>query len=158
MPSVSLTQKVSLFQGNAPDLDTVGQNDGALDLAMWDEDLGAYWGLVRVDVVGPPEPMPWGGAQGFRRTGRFTTKDFRTFSPAQQVFHGRQGYEICKAHRRSVFRVASVSTEELLCRHDPALPAAVVPAGLLPCHSDVLQHNFRRCTTRFHRDAGNRQL
>ena len=82
--------------GNAPGLDTVGQNDGALDLAMWDEDLGAYWGLVRVDVVGPPEPMPWGGAQGFRRTGRFTTKDFRTFSPAQQVFHGRQGYEICK--------------------------------------------------------------
>ena len=71
---------------------------------MWDEDLGAYWGLVRVDVVGPPEPMPWGGAQGFRRTGRFTTKDFRSFSPAQQVFHGRQGYEICKAHRPSVFQ------------------------------------------------------
>ena len=90
--------------GNVAGLDAVGQNDGALDLAMWDEDLGAYWGLVRVDVVGPPEPMPWGGAQGFRRTGRFTTKDFRSFSPAQQVFHGRQGYEICKSHRPSVFQ------------------------------------------------------
>ena len=26
---------------NAPGLDTVGQNDGAEDLAMWDDDLGS---------------------------------------------------------------------------------------------------------------------
>ena len=80
-----------------PGLDVVGQNDGALDLAMWDEDMGdngSYWGLVRLDVVGPPNPMPWGGAQGFRRTGRFTSQDFETFTPGEQVFHGRQGYEI----------------------------------------------------------------
>lgn len=43
---------------------------------------------------GPPSPRPWGGEQGFRRTGRFTTKDFTNFSAGQQVFHGRAGYEI----------------------------------------------------------------
>ena len=61
---------------------------------MWDDDLGSYWGLVRVDVVGPPGPKPWGGAQGLRRTGRFTTKDFKSFTPAEQVFSGRQGFEV----------------------------------------------------------------
>ena len=87
--------------GNAPGLDNVGQNDGAMNLAIYDEEVpmpdgsqGGYWGLVRLDVTGPPEPLPWGGAQGFRRTGRFTTKDFVHFSSGEQVFAGRQGYEI----------------------------------------------------------------
>jgi hypothetical protein len=73
--------------GNAPGLDKVGQNDGALDLALWDEDLdgGKYWGLVRLDVAGPPKKPPWGGAQGFRRTGRFETEDFVTFTAGEQV-------------------------------------------------------------------------
>ena len=83
-------------KNDIPALDVVGQNDGALDLAIYDPDLdgGSYWGLVRLDVVGPPNPTPWGGAQGFRRTGRFTSKDFVRFTPGEQVFHGRQGYEI----------------------------------------------------------------
>ena len=96
----------SAFQpGNQPGLDTVGQNDGALDLAMWDPDLngGSYWGLVRVDVDiqclhNPACP------DGFRRTGRFTTKDFKTFSPAKQAFHGRFNYEI---YSISPFRLPS---------------------------------------------------
>jgi hypothetical protein len=70
---------VSAFDpGNAPGLDKVGQDDGALDLAIWDEDLGAYWGLVRVDAASD-------GNFGHRRTGRFTTKDFVSFSAAEQV-------------------------------------------------------------------------
>jgi hypothetical protein len=54
---------------NAPGLDTVGQNDGALDLAMFDAALegGTYWGLVRLDVAGPPNPRPWGGDQVSQR-------------------------------------------------------------------------------------------
>lgn len=52
----------SFDPGNAPGLDTVGQNDGAEDLAIYDEDLvlegassaGGYWGLVRLDVVITP--------------------------------------------------------------------------------------------------------
>lgn len=31
---------------------------------------------------------------GFRRTGRFETKDFKTFTAGEQVYHGRLGYEI----------------------------------------------------------------
>jgi hypothetical protein len=38
--------------------DVIGQNDGTLDVAIWDEHLGYYWGLVRVDAgfVGRPGP------------------------------------------------------------------------------------------------------
>jgi hypothetical protein len=91
--------------GNQPGLDTVGQNDGALDLALWDANLdgGSYWGLVRIDVDiqclhNPACP------DGLRRTGRFTTKDFEHFSPAKQAFHGRYGYEI---YSISPFRLPS---------------------------------------------------
>eukprot|EP01046_Picozoa_sp_COSAG06_P051090 COSAG06_NODE_8256_length_2223_cov_1.250942_2_plen_413_part_00 len=73
--------------GDAPGMDLVGQDDGALDLAIWDEDLngGEYWGLVRVDAAG----------KNHRRTGRWTSKDFRTFTPAQQVFEGpSDDYEV----------------------------------------------------------------
>ena len=50
-----------------------GQNDGTLDVALWDDALGHYWGLVRVDAgfVGRP-----GVANANpRRTGRFTSPD-----------------------------------------------------------------------------------
>ena len=72
---------------DAPGMDTVGQDDGALDLAIWDNDLngGEYWGLVRVDAAG----------KNHRRTGRWTSKDFKTFTPAQQVFEGpSDDYEV----------------------------------------------------------------
>ena len=45
-----------------PGLDEVGQDDGALDLAIWDADIGEYWGLVRLDAA---EDGKW----GHRRTG-----------------------------------------------------------------------------------------
>eukprot|EP01079_Euglenida_sp_SAG-EU17-18_P002935 gene2935-3513_t len=51
-------------QRNQPGLDLVGQNDGALDLAMYDPDL--------------PPSTPGGGG----------------FSPGVQIFNGRQGYEV----------------------------------------------------------------
>ena len=56
---------------------------GALDLAIWDEDLdgGSYWGLVRIDAGSE-------GGHGHRRTGRFTSKDFVNFTAAEQVFEG----------------------------------------------------------------------
>ena len=64
--------------GDAPGLDTVGQDDGALDLAVWDADLdgGSYWGLVRLDAA---------ERKNHRRTGRWTSKDFVSFSPGEQV-------------------------------------------------------------------------
>ncbi len=64
--------------GDAPGLDTVGQDDGALDLAVWDADLdgGSYWGLVRLDAA---------ERKNHRRTGRWTSKDFASFSPGEQV-------------------------------------------------------------------------
>ena len=67
-------------KGDLPGLDNIGQDDGALDLAIWDDDLdgGSYWGLVRVDT----------GSKNHRRTGRFVSKDFVTFSAAEQVFEG----------------------------------------------------------------------
>jgi hypothetical protein len=36
--------------------DIIGQNDGTLDVAVYDEHLGYFWGLVRVDAgfVGRP--------------------------------------------------------------------------------------------------------
>eukprot|EP01043_Picozoa_sp_COSAG02_P044496 COSAG02_NODE_3980_length_5959_cov_4.500512_1_plen_196_part_00 len=37
--------------GNVPGLDKVGQNDGALDLAMWDADLGSYWSARRAPHI-----------------------------------------------------------------------------------------------------------
>ena len=37
--------------GNVPGLDKVGQNDGALDLAMWDTDLGSYWSASRITLL-----------------------------------------------------------------------------------------------------------
>lgn len=76
---------------------------------MWDEDLGSYWGLVRVDVtgfaMGPRRDNPCSDHNGTRvvdpkkcsngrRTGRFTTKDFVNFSHAVQVFNGTSDYEI----------------------------------------------------------------
>lgn len=69
--------------GNAPGMDNIGQDDGALDLAIWDDELdnGSYWGLVRLDTATD-------GAHGHRRTGRFTTKDWMTFTAAEQVFEG----------------------------------------------------------------------
>lgn len=96
----------SAFQpGNQPALDTVGQNDGALDVAMWDADLagGSYWGLVRIDVDIQCLHNP-ACSDGLRRTGHFTTKDFENFSPAKQAFHGRYGYEI---YSISPFRLPS---------------------------------------------------
>ena len=79
---------VSAFDpGNAPGLDNVGQDDGALDLAIYDADLGEYWGLVRIDAAED-------GTDGHRRTGRFTTKDWTSFSAAEQVFHGSADYQI----------------------------------------------------------------
>ena len=39
--------------GNVPGLDKVGQNDGALDLAMWDADLGSYWSASRIALLRP---------------------------------------------------------------------------------------------------------
>ena len=67
-------------KGNLPGLNAVGQDDGALDLAIWDDDLdgGSYWGLVRVDATG----------KNHRRTGRWTSKDFKSFTAAEQVFQG----------------------------------------------------------------------
>jgi hypothetical protein len=38
--------------GNQPGTRDIGQDDGALDLAVWEEDLQEYWGLVRIDVEG----------------------------------------------------------------------------------------------------------
>lgn len=64
--------------GDAPGMDTVGQDDGALDLAIWDDDLKSYWGLVRLDAA----------VKNHRRTGRWTSDDFKTFTPARQVFEG----------------------------------------------------------------------
>jgi hypothetical protein len=102
----------SFFPGNAPGLNVVGQNDGALDLAMWDQHLGSYWGLVRLDVnIKDYKNCDTGGSagttdctDGFRRTGRFETKDFKTFTAGEQVFHGRKGYEI---YTIQPFRLAS---------------------------------------------------
>jgi hypothetical protein len=37
--------------GDVPGLNIVGQDDGALDLAIWDEHLGSYWGYVRQRVL-----------------------------------------------------------------------------------------------------------
>jgi hypothetical protein len=67
-------------KGDLPGLNNVGQDDGALDLAIWDDDLdgGSYWGLVRVDASG----------KNHRRTGRWTSKDFINFTAAEQVFQG----------------------------------------------------------------------
>ena len=68
-------------------MDTHGQDDGALDLAIWDDDLngGEYWGLVRVDAAG----------KNHRRTGRWTSRDFQSFTAAQQVFEGpSDDYEV----------------------------------------------------------------
>lgn len=67
-------------EGDVPGLNHVGQDDGALDLAIWDAALdgGSYWGLVRVDAAG----------KNHRRTGRFTSRDFVSFSAAEQVFEG----------------------------------------------------------------------
>ena len=91
------------------------QNDGELDLAMWDSDLGSYWGLVRIDAsknsMGArmcptcPRPDPCSDRNGTvvvdtktclngRRTGRFVTKDFVNFTRAVQVFNGTADYEI----------------------------------------------------------------
>ena len=73
--------------------DVVGQNDGTLDLAIYDEHLGHYWGLVRIDAG-------FVGKSGIenanpRRTGRFTTPDMRTnFTAAVQVFNGTADYQI----------------------------------------------------------------
>ena len=86
--------------------DIIGQNDGTLDVsrtivaetwaafsersqqrscgqvAIWDEHLGYFWGLVRIDAgfVGRP-----GIANANpRRTGRFTTPDMRSnFTPVR---------------------------------------------------------------------------
>jgi hypothetical protein len=60
---------------------------------MWDPDLQAYWGLVRIDAgfVGKP-----GIANSNpRRTGRFTTPDMLSgFTPAMEVFNGTSDYQI----------------------------------------------------------------
>ena len=73
--------------------DVIGQNDGTLDVALYDEDLGHWWGLVRIDAgfVGKP-----GIANANpRRTGRFTTPDMRhNFTAAVQVFNGTADYQI----------------------------------------------------------------
>lgn len=73
--------------------DVIGQNDGTLDVAIFDDALGYWWGLVRVDAgfVGRP-----GAANANpRRTGRFTTPDMRgNFSAAVQVFNGTADYQI----------------------------------------------------------------
>ena len=73
--------------------DVIGQNDGTLDVAIFDDALGYWWGLVRVDAgfVGRP-----GAANANpRRTGRFTTPDMRgNFSAAVQVFNGSADYQI----------------------------------------------------------------
>ena len=63
-------------------MDQIGQDDGALDLALWDADLdgGTYWGLVRVDTAKH--------SKNHRRTGRWTSKDFVKFTAAEQVFQG----------------------------------------------------------------------
>jgi hypothetical protein len=66
--------------GNQPALDNIGQNDGTLDLAIFDADLGGYWGLVRLDAGFV------GRARNPRRTGRFTANgDFTNFSRGVQV-------------------------------------------------------------------------
>jgi hypothetical protein len=73
--------------------DIIGQNDGTLDVAVYDDALGYWWGLVRIDAgfVGRP-----GIANANpRRTGRFTTPDMRSnFTAAVQVFNGTADYQI----------------------------------------------------------------
>ena len=74
-----------------------------------DEDLGEYWGLVRIDVegfsMGGHKNDPCSDHNGTvvvdptkcsngRRTGRFTTKDFEHFTHAVQAFNGSADYEI----------------------------------------------------------------
>lgn len=76
---------------NAPGMDTIGQDDGSLDLAIWDDDLpggGGYWGLVRIDASSDKD-----NGAGRRRTGRFVSKDWVTFSAAEQVFEGTEDYQ-----------------------------------------------------------------
>ena len=77
--------------GSATDkfYDVIGQNDGTLNVAVWDADLGAYWGLVRLDAGYV------GRDRNPRRTGRFTSPDFRTnFSASMQVFNGTDDYQV----------------------------------------------------------------
>lgn len=75
---------VSRFQSEHLML-TFMQDDGALDLAIWDSHLGSYWGLVRLDAAEP---------KNHRRTGRFVTKDFSKFSAGEQVFEGTDDYQV----------------------------------------------------------------
>ena len=51
----------------------------------WDDHLKLWIGYVRLDS----------GTQNRRRTGRTTSKDFLTWTKAEQVFEGQHGYEIC---------------------------------------------------------------
>ena len=63
----------------------IGQNDGTADNVRWDDHLKLWIGYVRLDS----------GTQNRRRTGRTTSKDFLTWTKAEQVFEGQHGYEIC---------------------------------------------------------------
>eukprot|EP00039_Didymoeca_costata_P021890 m.345700 g.345700 ORF g.345700 m.345700 type:complete len:534 (+) comp27044_c0_seq1:211-1812(+) len=77
--------------GSASDhfYDVIGQNDGTENVLIYDESLGKYWGLVRLDAgyVGR-DSNP-------RRTGRFTADaSLQNFTAAQQVFNGTADYQI----------------------------------------------------------------
>ena len=64
--------------------DGIGENDGTLDVILWDEDLGEYWALVRLDAGHV------GRDQNPRRTGRTTTSDLLRHTFISQYWPNNQ--------------------------------------------------------------------